>query len=131
MNKKLDNILIELDVFAVQDGKDVWMQGDLLIIINNLKPYSESDIINSEMFFKSIKFDGEYDIFSCSCGIPECNGWVKKIQVSTHKNVVKWVEPNLNKIWNFDKERIIEQVESLEKEVHFFKEYFKKKLIYC
>lgn len=130
MNKELDSFLVELEVFAVQDGTDVWMQGSLLININTLKPYSESDIINTEEFLTSLKKDGEYHIFSCCCGMPDCSGWTEKIQISTQGNIIKWIEPNLNKVWLFDKNIILEQIQSIEEKVRLFKAYFKKKKIH-
>jgi len=75
MKQQLDSIYIELIVLASQmDIENVWMQGDLEILINGEKPYSENDIIDLDCFLKSLESDGEYFIFSCNCGIPECGG---------------------------------------------------------
>ncbi len=77
MNKeKLDSICIELNVVAVQqDANDIWMQGDLDIRINGKKPYDDSDIVMVDELLKSLHANGEYFIFSCCCGVPECSGW--------------------------------------------------------
>jgi len=130
MGQELDSILVELDVFAVNDGSDVWMQGCLVLIINGKRPYSEDDIVITDTFLKSLDNDGEHFIFSCHCGIPECTGWEKGIEVSTFDNIIKWKNLNNNESWSFDKNRISSQVDSIREEVLFFKQYFKKKGIH-
>ena len=129
MEEELSNFSVDLEVIAVNDGSKIWMQGLLVISIDSIRPYTEDDIIFAEEFFKSIKEDGDYHIFSCLCGMPDCGGWEEKIQVSTKNEVLKWVEPNNNKTWYFDKSKIEEQIKVIEKEVYSYKTYFKKKQI--
>lgn len=128
MKKNLDIINIELIVQAVQmDESDIWMQGDLQILINGEKPYSESDIINVDAFLESLKFDGEYFIFSCNCGIPECSGWKKGINVRHNENNIIWSNGNSNDIWQIEKNRINEDLIGIKSEIFNYKKYFYEK----
>jgi hypothetical protein len=63
MKENLDTIRIELEVVSVLDEQDVWMQGNIVIIINREKPYTEDDIVETEILFQSLEADGEYFIF--------------------------------------------------------------------
>ncbi len=123
----MDTINIELVVTAAQDGQDVWMQGNIEILINGEKPYNEGDIVDSEILFKSIKTQGNFFIFSCNCGVPKCGGWKKGINVEHQTNKTIWIDEDNDKKWTFDKERMISDIQDLKEEVHFYKDYFLKK----
>jgi hypothetical protein len=127
MEKKLDRISIELRVTAVQMKLDVWMQGNLEITINGQKPYSESDIVDCDLLLKSLELDGEYFIFSCSCGNPECGGWTKGIKVAHKGNTIEWIDCDNDKTWHLDKTSIEDDMKVIRKEVRIFKQYFKSK----
>lgn len=128
MKKTLDTINIELIVQAVQmDENDIWMQGDLEILINGEKPYSEGDIINVDVFLESLKSDGEYFIFSCNCGIPECSGWKKGITVRHNGNNIIWSNGNSDDVWLLEKNRINEDLNEIKSEILNYKKYFSEK----
>ncbi|PCJ64857.1 MAG: hypothetical protein COA58_11315 [Bacteroidetes bacterium] len=128
MKDTCDSISIELIVQAAQMGKDdIWMQGDLEILINGEKPYSESDIIDVDVFLKSMNSDGEYFIFSCCCGIPECSGWIKGINVKHKENIVTWSDENSNRTWQLDKTKVENDLSNIRNEVKIYKEYFSEK----
>ena len=129
MEKKLDVISIELKVTAVQMNSEIWMQGDLEITINSIKPYTENDIIDYDVLFKSLEANGEYFIFSCCCGVPDCGGWTNGIIVTHEENIVQWMEPNSNRTWNFDKSCIEDNLKNIIEEVKIFKLYFSEKQI--
>lgn len=132
MEKELDSFLVELNVLAIQDlsnEPEVYMNGHLLININMEKPYGESDIVLANNFLESMNKDGEHHIFSCCCGMPDCSGWEKPFQISTQDDIVKWVDPNNDKIWCFDKSIMTEQIKTIQEDVQIFKAYFKKKEI--
>lgn len=130
MKTELDNITIDLEVFAVQDGKKVWMQGSLMILINGKRPYSDDDIVDAEVFLESLEKNGEYFIFSCLCGVPKCSGWHSGIQVLNKNQTINWTNLNKNQSWSFDKESIYEQVKAIRQDVIFYKKYFKQKEIH-
>ncbi|MDW8852061.1 hypothetical protein SD960_18300 [Flavobacterium sp. MMLR14_040] len=105
------------------------MQGDLEITVNGEKPYSDSDIFDAENLLNSCESDGEYFIFSCCCGIPECSGWKEGIKVIHTENIVKWTDSDNNKVWHFDKKNIEEDLKNINEEVNIFKKYFAEKEI--
>lgn len=130
MGESLDNISIELKVCAVlSDADNIWMQGDIEIFINGEKPYQEGDIIDSYILQDSLIKDGEYFIFSCCCGVPECSGWIKGIKVTHLENIVKWEDLNNNKTWFLEKSKIEEYLKTINEEVKIFKKYFAQKQI--
>jgi len=130
MKQQLDSIYIELIVLASQmDIENVWMQGDLEILINGEKPYSENDIIDLDCFLKSLESDGEYFIFSCNCGIPECGGWLKGIKVIHKEKTIQWINLNNQKTWLLDKAKIEKDLKIVRNEVNIYKQYFKQKEI--
>lgn len=125
----LDNIIIELKVTAVQADTDIWMQGDLEIMINSEKPYGNSDIIESDILLQSLESNGKYFIFSCCCGLPKCTGWNNGIEVIHENGIIKWIDPNHNRTWHFDKKIFQENIAAIFKEVEIFKKFFKEKQI--
>lgn len=129
MEKPIDTIYIELIVVANQTDSDIWMSGSLEITINGEKPYGESDVIDPDALLESLESDGEYFIFSCCCGLPKCSGWIYPIKVIHTENQIKWINPNDNKIWLFDKNKIEEQIKTINEEVKIFKKYFNEKEI--
>lgn len=130
MEKPLDIIYIELKVYAVlSDADNIWMQGDIEILINGEKPYPEDDIINASALQESLVKDGEYFVFSCCCGNPECSGWMKGIKVTHSENILKWENLNNNRTWNLEKNKIEEYLKNINEEVKIFKKYFADKQI--
>ena len=130
MNPQLDNFYLELVVTACQMGKGrIWMQGDLEIRFNSEgKPYADSDIINISEFLDSLEAEGEFEIFSCCCGIPECSGWKRGIQVKhIDQQYIEWANLNNNKTWLFEKESLLKDLETVNEEVENYKTFFKEK----
>lgn len=127
----LDTIRIELVAVACQGNNDeVYMQGQLEIYINQKKPYDESsDIIDIENLLNCTKKDGEYKIFSCCCGIPECSGWYRGINVVTNNLETTWTNENNNENWTFETTTILDQLKTVREEVLFYKNFFREKNI--
>jgi hypothetical protein len=124
-----DTIRLELKIQAVLMDPHIWMQGDIEIFINREKPYLDGDIVDAELLIKSLKSSGNYFIFSCCCGLPECSKWIKPIKVEHEENMIKWIEPNTENTWHFDKHKLEEDMENVEAELRLFKKFFKKKRI--
>lgn len=129
MDIEPDNFYLELRVTACQMGKDnIWMQGDLEIRFNSDgKPYADSDIIDIGEFFESLDSEGEFKIFSCCCGIPECSGWIRGIQVRHLNQYIEWTNLNNRKTWVFEKESLQQSLEAINQEVENYKIFFKEK----
>lgn len=104
------------------------MQGQLEIFVNQRKPYNESsDIIDFETLQCSLEKDGEYKIFSCCCGIPECSGWYRGIRVISRGAEIQWINENTKESWTFERASIVEQLKTVKEEATFYKDYFQKK----
>lgn len=128
MDDNFDSISIDLFVEAVQaDKDDIWMSGSLEILINGKKPYEEGEIIDEEAVFDSFNSDGEYFIFSCSCGVPECSARTTGIKVIKQGKIIQWIDRDNNKSWKFDSNRIKEDLDTIKEEVKNFKLFFKNK----
>ena len=127
IEERSDSILIELRVIAVQMAPKIWMQGDLAVIINGEKPCSESDIVDVEALQESMEREGDYFIFTCNCGIPECSGWYKPIEVRHQGDLIVWTDPNANKTWRLERGRMEEDLEAAAEEVQDYQQYFKEK----
>nr|WP_294782310.1 hypothetical protein [uncultured Flavobacterium sp.] len=129
MEKELDNIYIELNVIAAQGSTDIWMQGDIEIIINGKKPYDDGDIVNSDSLIKSLESNGKYFLFSCCCGIPECSGWYNGIEVIHEDDTITWIDSDYNRTWTFDRNKIEQDLKTMNDEVKVFKKFFQEKQI--
>lgn len=129
MISSTDKILLELNVTAVQMDLDIWMQGDLQITINGIKPYKDEEIIDVLVFLKSLESDGNYFIFSCNCDLPECSGRTEGIQVFHDNNIIRWIDNLGNNIWYFDKTILKEDLKNIYEKVLIFKKYFAEKQI--
>lgn len=130
MTTNLDSFYAELVVTACQmDADRIWMQGDLAIRINTEKPYSDSDIIDVDAFMKSLEQDGEFFIFSCCCGIPECAGWKRGIEVLHSEKSIQWTNLNNGKSWCFDKHGVQQNLITIRQEAENYKRFFSEKEI--
>ncbi|RQO37844.1 hypothetical protein DBR39_13220 [Chryseobacterium sp. KBW03] len=129
MTEELDSFYLELIVMASQTSQnDVYMEGQLEITLNNKKPYAEEDIIDIGEFYESIDSDGEFKIFSCCCGIPECSGWLRGIQVDHIENkYIKWTNLNTGQSWTFEKHLLVDALQKIDEEVEDFKKFFSQK----
>lgn len=129
MIQTLDRISIELKVTAVQMNTKIWMQGYIEISINGEQPYENGEIVDIPNFLKSLEHDGNYFIFCCHCGYPECTGRKNGIEVLLNETTTKWIDNFSNKTWIFDKNKIEEDLKNINEQVRIFKKYFAEKQI--
>ena len=128
MTYQLDTVTLELVVTACQmESNHIWMQGDFEIRFNGEKPCADGDILDATEFLKSIEEDGEYAIFSCNCGVPQCSGWIKGIQVLHSEESTRWTNLNNGKTWHFDKQEIKGNLNTIREEVEIYKKFFSQK----
>lgn len=129
MNQQLDNFYLELVVTACQMGKDrIWMQGDLEIRFNSEgKPYTDSDIIDIFEFLDSLHSEGEFKIFSCCCGIPECSGWKRNPSKAYQSTIYRMDKSQQWQNMAFWKESLLKNLESVNEEVENYKTFFNEK----
>ena len=123
--ENLDTIYIELLVQACQmDSDRIWMQGSLGIDINSKKPYEDSDIVMADLLLESMEKEGTYFIFSCCCGMPDCSGWEKGIEVIHEEDTIVWNLLDHNKTFRFDRKRMESDIEEVIQEAKNYNAYF-------
>ncbi|MFT5823786.1 MAG: hypothetical protein ACI8ZM_005049 [Crocinitomix sp.] len=128
MIENIDTICIELVVLAVRSGQqDIQMQGGLEIRINGEKPYEDGSIIDCEKLSESLNASGNYFIFSCACGIPECGGYIDGIQVLHEGDKVIWKDLDSDKTWCFDRQKMSKKMHDLKKEAKDYRLFFIKR----
>lgn len=128
MKEATDSINVELTIQAVQmDVDNIWMQGDIEILINGERPYAEIDFVDFEAFLESPSSNGEFFIFSCICGVAECGGRKKGIKVSHRENTVAWENGNTGEAWLLDRNNMEDDLNKIRPEVLNYKRYFSEK----
>jgi hypothetical protein len=70
-----------------QSGRKRWLDPGIFI---DGQPFCASYPIDLDELYDSMKEDGEFHIFTCSCGDPGCNRLDDGIQVSTGNDCVSW-----------------------------------------
>ena len=56
-----------------------------------------SSLFNAAEVLSAVKFDfTEFDLFTCSCGVPGCAGYHSPVTQQKTKNIVKWTFPSEN-----------------------------------
>lgn len=130
MNKNLDSINVELVVTACQmEANHIWMQGDLAVRLNGEKPYADSDLVDADELLKSLEQGGEFFIFFCCCGIPECSGWQSGIKVVHSGDTITWTNPNNGKTWCFSRQKTENDLKEIREELANYKAFFSEKNI--
>lgn len=123
-----DIISLELEVCAVgHDDTDVWMQGSLVVAINRARPYTEDEIVLADRLLASLEQDGDFQIFSCVCGMPGCAGRAKGIRVQHRQGVVEWLDLDREQAWQFERVRIDRELAQVREDVEMFKRFFARK----
>jgi hypothetical protein len=68
-------------------------------------------------FILSTRKDGNYFIWTCSCGVPGCAGYLNGIEVRTKEAVTCWVDRDLDKSYSFGSASLREKALALESEI--------------
>lgn len=68
-------------------------------------------------FILSTRTDGNYFIWTCSCGVPGCAGYFNGIEVRTEGNLTYWMDRDLDKTYSFGSENLHENGLKLEGEI--------------
>lgn len=123
--ENLDTMYIELRVQACQmSAENIWMQGSLDVYVNSEKPYEDSDIVMANVLLESMEKAGTYFIFSCCCGMPDCSGWMKGIEVTHEEDVIVWDLLDHDKTFRFDRKRMEANIEEVTQEAKNYNAYF-------
>lgn len=78
---------------------------------------------------KNLEQDGEFAIFSCCCGVPECSGWESGIKVLHWEENIKWTNPNNRKTWCFSKQKVENDLIQIREELTNYKYFFSQRKI--
>lgn len=100
------------------------ISSEIELTINSISPYDQGDIVDFELLKMSVKIDGAYHIFNCTCGVPQCAGYSRGILISSSNGYVYWEDQDSGNKWIFDKETIEIQVERIDEEISEFEKYF-------
>lgn len=128
---KLQNtITVDLVVTAhLEYNQKVNLSEKIELRIDGKLPYGEGITIDFPLILKSLKEDGIYILFNCSCGISECAGIYDGIQVTNSTDEVEWIDLDSGTRWVFIRESIENQIEVIKKESLEYRKFFNKKNI--
>jgi len=104
-----------------QSGHDI-NEGKLFVKVNLLidgicpLQCNDDDFDIGELI-NSVKRDGTYFIWTCSCGTPGCAGYFKGITVEEYNCYTLWTDSDLNKKYKFKTEELKAEIQSLYDEV--------------
>lgn len=133
MNYKVkiqNTITIDLVVTAnLEYNQKVNLFEKIELRIDGKLPYGEGIIIDFPLILKSLKEDGNYILFNCSCGIAECAGIYDGIQVTNSTDEVEWIDLDSGTRWVFLRKSIEKQIKTIKRESLRYRSFFKKKEI--
>lgn len=124
---KENNINIQVRFSVEKKQNDIQLVGEYFLEIDGVNPYPKGDVFDYRLFNESLMNPGQYFIFNCSCGIPECTGRTEGALIQVFEDQVILEDLDYKKVWSFDKESIMLQIEQLKNEVSFFIGKFKAK----
>lgn len=95
---------------------------DIDILLNNKKV--SNSVFNSIDTLASSSIDNcEFNLYTCSCGVPECAGYYEPIQQYTNDDIVTWKFPEKSpyiidkQIYNFEKKRIFSTLTEIKEHI--------------
>jgi len=68
-------------------------------------------------FIMSTRKDGKYFIWTCSCGVAECAGYVDGIEVHIEGDITNWIDHDLDKTYSFNTNNLRSSALMLEDEI--------------
>ena len=84
-------------------------------LINWKREIIYGDFFDFTIFKKALNQNGTYFIYNCSCGIPECGGYEKGIDVKVKNDLVYFEDLDGNKEWVFEFSQIKEEIKKIKK----------------
>lgn len=98
----LNKLEFPIKTYTSLDGTKKWHAD---IIIDGVLINTENTIDWTELA-ASCKKTGNYFIFTCSCGFPECGGIFKPVRVTVLKKLIRWKMPYPEPARNFQFDRL-------------------------
>jgi hypothetical protein len=98
----LNKLEFPIKTYKAKDGTKIWYAK---IIIDGLIINTKNAIDWTELA-ASCKKTGNYFIFTCDCGFPECGGIWKPVRVTVLKKLIRWKMPYPEPARNFQFDRL-------------------------
>lgn len=95
--------------------------------VNNEAAYPEGDVLDFNLLKESIYVDGDFFLFNCSCGIPQCTGREKGVRTYHINDYTYWDDLDYGTKWIFESDTLRIQIKEIESQINQFSEYFKRK----
>lgn len=106
----MNHLSIKLEPnFEYTESQGELMVGVCLKIDGKSPLKSHEDDFNLYELFQSRQRDGEFFIFTCSCGIPECAGY-KEIEVRHRDGTTSWFDKTLSKQYVFEQVELDQEI---------------------
>jgi hypothetical protein len=113
--KQMNSLDIKLEADHSQVEKGI-LYLKCSLTIDGVSPLqNHDDDFDLCALFKSLKTDGSYLIFTCSCGIAGCAGYHEGVHVSIDKETINWKDLDFDKSYEFatsDFKNKVEQIYS-------------------
>lgn len=122
--EKVDTMEIEIIHLCEINNNHLQISSELGLLINGITPYDKGDILDFEMLKMSLKIDGDYFLFNCSCGIPQCAGYSEGIRTSSNDFFVYWEDLDGGNKWMFEKEILVNQIDHVKQQIDQCEKYF-------
>lgn len=87
---------------------------EVTLTINGVAPYPDDDIIDFELLKSTLLMDGNYFLFTCSCGVPGCGGRTKGIKTNYSNKYIYWNDLDYDKNWVFEFDSLKFQIDEIE-----------------
>jgi hypothetical protein len=98
------------------------------LTIDGLSPVKNNeDAVDLFELFESVSKDGNYFIFTCSCGVAGCAGYFNGISISTKNEITTWNDVDGGKGYSFSKSQILDEIKKCYEEILKFKEVAESK----
>ena len=106
----MNHLFIKLEPnFDYTQSQGELMLGLYLEIDGKSPLKNNEDDFNLYELFQSRKREGEFFIFTCSCGVPECAGY-KAIEVRHRDGTTNWFDKTLGQEYVFEQAKLDQEI---------------------
>jgi len=108
-------VTLEPDYSEVITGK---LHLKVMLTIDAVSPLQcEDDDFDIRELINSVKRDGDYFIWTCSCGVAGCAGYHKGLHVTNEKDHTTWEDRDLDKRYVFDTTALKHTIKTLNEDL--------------
>lgn len=107
---------------SLEKSNKVIQPGILCLFVNltidGVSPLAERDHqFNICELIRSMRANGTYWLWTCSCGVEECAGYTHGVSVEINDSVITWNDLDQNKSYKFETDELRKTIEKLKLEV--------------